>query len=152
MQRQARQQAVKRLLQDGQYHNQAEIVTALAHQGIHVTQATVSRDLTALRVEKATNAAGVGYYRLPTAEGSPVLPRLERTVRGALVGIRVHDSMCALQVLPGNGPALAHLIEQAQFPTVFAALANDAMVVVFMNNPAAAKQFADQVMAWSKEV
>lgn len=152
MQRQVRQQAVKRLLQDGRYRNQAEIVAALAQRGIHVTQATVSRDLAALRVEKTTSAGGAGYYRLPTAGDSSTLARLERTVRGALVGVRVHDAMCALQVLPGNGPVLAHLIEQVQFSTVFAALANDAVVVVFMNDPAAAKQFADQVMAWRKEV
>lgn len=152
MQRQARQQAVKRLLQDGRYRNQAEIVAALAQQGIHVTQATVSRDLTALRVEKAPSTGKAGYYRLPTAGDSSALARLERTIRGALVGVRVHDSMCALQVLPGNGPALAHLIDQVQFSTVFAALANDALVVVFMNDAPAARQFADQVTAWSKEV
>lgn len=92
MQRQVRQQAVKRLLQDGRYRNQAEIVAALAQRGIHVTQATVSRDLAALRVEKTTSAGGAGYYRLPTAGDSSTLARLERTVRG-----RWLESGCTMQ-------------------------------------------------------
>src|SRR5688572_5731880 len=63
----ARRQAVRDLVAKGVVGSQAELARLLADQGFNTTQATLSRDLKALRIGKVP-ADGQGYvYVLPSS-------------------------------------------------------------------------------------
>ena len=61
----ARQQKIVDLLTRQQVRSQSELGELLAHEGLHVTQATLSRDLLELDAVKVRTASGVARLRRP---------------------------------------------------------------------------------------
>lgn len=74
----ARRQAILKLVAEQRIGSQQELADALAAQGVVATQATLSRDLKALRVAKAINTDGEWRYHVAGASdlGGPRLNRL----------------------------------------------------------------------------
>ena len=61
----ARHARIVQLLVREQIHSQAELARALARDGLHVTQATLSRDL----IERTAGECGFSSMRLSTIAG-----------------------------------------------------------------------------------
>jgi transcriptional regulator of arginine metabolism len=63
-----RQQAILDLIRDRKVRTQEEIVAALRHRGLDVTQATVSRDIRELDLQKVRTHLGRAKYVLSSRE------------------------------------------------------------------------------------
>src|SRR5712692_2078989 len=84
---------------------QAELCRKLGRSGLHVTQATVSRDLEELGVIKARDG-----YRLPeAAEPAPAAPQPALTVvlKEFLRDARQASNLVILKTHPGNAHSVA---------------------------------------------
>lgn len=60
-----RQDLIGQLLSERRFHRQQELQEALKEAGVEVTQATLSRDLKELGVERHMTTQGQSFYRLP---------------------------------------------------------------------------------------
>ena len=129
-----RRQLISSLLDRVSVTSQPQLVSLLADQGVHVTQATVSRDLErlgAVRVRKG----GHLVYALP-AEEEPADP-MER-LRDALVLVRSMESSGTLAVLktaPANAMPVARAFDVADLPEVAGTVAGDDVVLVVAREP-----------------
>ena len=112
------------LLALGSYKTQGEIVAALAAQtGVAVNQATISRELNALRAEKVD-----GAYRLPAPPdlGAPV-HRLLVTANGCLGVVKTDPAYASVIAQAIDGASLAGVLGTiAGDDTVFVALRDEA--------------------------
>src|SRR5439155_3442012 len=68
---------VTQLLGDRRFSSQEELARALSRSGVHVTQATLSRDLRSLGVAKRADLSGRTVYELP----GPAVETLDRERR-----------------------------------------------------------------------
>ena len=113
---------------------QPQLVSLLADQGVHVTQATVSRDLErlgAVRVRKD----GHLVYALP-AEEEPADP-IER-LREALLLVRAMEpsgNLAVLKTAPANAMPVARAFDVADLPEVAGTVAGDDVVLVVAREP-----------------
>jgi transcriptional regulator of arginine metabolism len=109
--KQRRQAKVAELVTRHRVWSQQELAGLLGRDGISVTQATLSRDLTELGVVK-----GPQGYLLPDAPlaGEDPGERLARTLRGELVGLDVGGTLVVLRTRTGHGNALAVEIDRAR--------------------------------------
>ena len=89
----ARHALVVSLLQRGTVHSQGELADLLAAEGVHVTQATLSRDLVELRAVKIRTATGALAYAVPGEGGESKCSR-EQTERGRLGDGHKRDGEC----------------------------------------------------------
>ncbi|HEX2376225.1 MAG TPA: hypothetical protein VHI30_01610 [Gaiellales bacterium] len=129
-----RRQLIASLLDRHPVTSQPQLVELLAGNGVHVTQATVSRDLErlgAVRVRKG----GHLVYALP-AEDEPVEP-LER-LREALVLVRSMEAsgnLLVLKTAPANAMPVARAFDVSDLPEVAGTVAGDDVILVVAREP-----------------
>jgi transcriptional regulator of arginine metabolism len=110
---------------------QFELLDALAEAGCHVTQATVSRDIRELGLEKTHDVLGRPRYVVPEhgRRADPqdalhaILAQFGRRATAAQNIVVVH---CEL----GTAPAIARALDEVAHPDVVGTLAGDDTVLV----------------------
>jgi len=129
-----RRQLISSLLDRASVTSQPQLVSLLADQGVHVTQATVSRDLErlgAVRVRKD----GHLVYALP-AEEEPADPM--QRLRDALLLVRSMEpsgTLAVLKTAPANAMPVARAFDVADLPEVAGTVAGDDVVLVVGREP-----------------
>jgi transcriptional regulator of arginine metabolism len=136
----ARHALIRDLLSRQSVHSQSELADLLAHQGVTVTQATLSRDLVELRAVKIRTPTGSLAYAAPGEGGdrspAPVVDaealaaRLARLCSELLVTAEASGSLVVLRTPPGAAQFLASAIDHSVLPGVLGTIAGDDTVLV----------------------
>jgi transcriptional regulator of arginine metabolism len=143
-----RQRLVASLVERRQLATQQELLEALESAGCSVTQATVSRDIRELGLEKARDPLGRDRYVLPN-RGRRVDPRdtltslLEQFGRGAVAA----QNVVVVQTEIGSAPAIARALDRLGHPFVIGTLAGDDTCLVIAADAARAQELADELRA-----
>lgn len=121
-----RQRLIQSLIARRRLGTQLELEAALARSGCSVTQATLSRDLRELGVEKVADALGRPRYVLP---GRPARPE-PREALAAVLGQHAHSVTAAQNIVVirselGSAPAIARALDRTGHPLVVGTLAGD---------------------------
>lgn len=121
---QQRQQALVDLIGKEAVYSQEELLSKLRLQGIETTQATLSRDLKALRV---TKHPGEGY-RLPQQQPRPAV---REEVLPEILRIDFSGPVAVLRTRPGFAAAVAALIDrQGVYPLLGTVAGYDTVLAV----------------------
>lgn len=140
----ARHALIRRVVASRPVHSQAELLDALAEEGVSITQATLSRDLEELRAHKVRTADGTLQYALPTegttAPASSVgaeqlAARLARLCAELLVRADASGNIVVLRTPPGAAQFLASAIDESVLPHVLGTIAGDDTVLVVTTDP-----------------
>jgi transcriptional regulator of arginine metabolism len=140
----ARQQTIIDLLTRHSVRSQTELGELLAQAGLHVTQATLSRDLVELDAIKVRAGSGALVYAVP-AEGGDRTPRpatetgasearLARLCTELLVSAQPSGNMVVLRTPPGAAPLLASAIDKAELHEVLGTIAGDDTVLIIADD------------------
>ena len=123
----ARRRVLRRLLQDHVVRSQAEIVELLAGRGHPVTQATVSRDLTAIGAVKDGSAryvlAGDDSMDEALEELAHVLDEFAESIVGS-------GQVVVIRTPPGAAQVVAGAIDRARVADVLGTVAGDDTVLI----------------------
>ena len=112
-----------------------ELVKALDRRGIHVSQATVSRDVRRLGLVKVPLAGGGSRYA-PAEAASPPRRDIERALRQFVTGFDEGEALILLKTRSGHANALAVALDQTDWPEVAGTLAGDDTVLVVVKSAA----------------
>lgn len=117
------------LIVTGVFRTQGELVSALSEQGHSVTQATVSRELKSLGVQKQE-----GVYVLSSLDaiGAPI-----RAVRLASAA-----SLCILKTDPAHASVLAQFVDGLGLDGVLGTIAGDDTVFVALRDVSAGERLS----------
>ena len=135
--------------------SQAELAAMLQDAGVHVTQATLSRDLDELgAVKLRTPDGGLPVYVVPE-DGSPLTARsaddappqrLARLVGELLTAADVSANLVVLRTPPGAAQFLASALDRAALPDVLGTIAGDDTILVVARDPAGGQALADHLL------
>jgi transcriptional regulator of arginine metabolism len=124
---------------------QQELIDALAAAGCTVTQATVSRDIRELRLEKEADPLGRLRYVAPNGRRArpdeALRSLLAQHGRGATAAHNIVVVRCEL----GSAPAIARVLDRVRHPLVVGTLAGDDTVLVVAANGASAAELAREL-------
>jgi transcriptional regulator of arginine metabolism len=126
--------------------SQHELQEALRKAGCEVTQATISRDIRELGLEKTSDVLGRPRYVLPGrgSRGNPrealatVLAQFGRRAVSAQNIVVVHSEL-------GSAPAIARALDRIDHAKVIGTLAGDDTCLVVTRNAAEAKAVAAEL-------
>lgn len=118
-------QAVLTLLQQNTIGTQEEICEALAKQGIHVNQVTVSRILHKLNAIKMTEGDKT-VYRLSS---ELIAVRPNDSLKHLITNISHNESLIVIHTAPGAGPAVAALLDQEKAVGLLGTVAGDNTII-----------------------
>ena len=143
-----RQRLVGSLIARKRIGTQLELLRALEAAGVRVTQATVSRDIRELGLEKREDELGRPRYVLPATEARPA-PRdaLERIVADFGRRATAAQNVVVLQSELGAAPAIARALDRTEHPKVVGTLAGDDTVLVIARNGQDARSLARELGA-----
>ena len=124
-----RRELVRELVDTYEISSQTDLVDLLAHNGVEVNQATVSRDLEALGIGKQRGADGTVAYALPERGG------LVQMLRQFVSSIDASGNLAVLRTPPGAAATVASAIDAAELDGVLATLQGDDTVLVISREP-----------------
>jgi transcriptional regulator of arginine metabolism len=135
----ARHARIVAVLADHPVRSQAELAALLDDAGVHVTQATLSRDLEELgAVKLRTPDGGLPVYVVPQ-DGAPLTargavdappPRLARLIGELLISAEGSANLVVLRTPPGAAHFLASALDRAGLPEVLGTIAGDDTILV----------------------
>ena len=153
----SRHQQIVELVTQHEVHSQGELAALLADQGVHVTQATLSRDLDELDAVKVRTSSGALVYAVPAEGGDrrPAAPgetaaaaaRLARLCGELLVSADASANLVVLRTPPGAAQFLASAFDKAEFPEVLGTIAGDDTVLVIGRDPSGGDDLARRFLA-----
>jgi transcriptional regulator of arginine metabolism len=140
-----RQKLVLSLVGRRQLATQQDLLDALEAVGCRVTQATVSRDIRELGLEKEVDPLGRLRYVAPG--GRRREPR--DTLRSLLVqfgrGATAAQNIVVVQCEIGSAPAIARALDRVEHALVVGTLAGDDTLLVITRDSAAARKLAREL-------
>lgn len=139
----ARQQTIVELAHDGPLPSQQELRKLLARRGFQVTQATLSRDLTELRLVKTQE----GYIlRNGDAPAEPV-PVVSRVVSEFVREIRRAQNLLVIKTTSGSAQSVAVAIDAEAWEEVVGTVAGDDTLLIIAGNSRRAKSLQAKLEA-----
>jgi transcriptional regulator of arginine metabolism len=141
-----RQRLIASLVARKRIATQFELLDALAGEGCHVTQATVSRDIRELGLEKVRDPLGRPRYAAPqgTRRADPreaLAAILDQFGRGATAA----GNIVVLHSELGSAPAIARALDRLDHPRVVGTLAGDDTCLVVAEDVAKARALAREL-------
>jgi transcriptional regulator of arginine metabolism len=141
-----RQRLVASLVERMRLGTQQELLEALESAGCSVTQATVSRDIRELGLEKARDPLGRHRYVLPNraARSDPrdtLASLLAQFGRGAVAA----QNVVVIQSEIGTAPAIARALDRIGHPLVVGTLAGDDTCLVITADNTRAQELVDEL-------
>jgi transcriptional regulator of arginine metabolism len=153
----ARQQRIIDLLSHHPVRSQAELAELLATAGMHVTQATLSRDLVELDAVRVRNSAGFLVYAVPGEGGDRTArpasdshsgeQRFARLAGELLVSAEGSANIVVLRTPPGAAQFLASALDKAELAAALGTIAGDDTVMVISREPDGGPALAARLIA-----
>ena len=139
-----RHSAIRELLVKTTVTNQDELRLKLAGRGIHVTQATLSRDIRELKLMK-----GPGGYALPVlSDGEDDLPDIAGVLQDFILEIRQAQNMLVVLTTMGGAQPVAASIDSADWEEVVGTIAGDNTVLIICPDSPNAQALSSRLEAY----
>ena len=138
-----RQQAILDIIQSGPVYSQDELAIRLREEGISSTQATLSRDLKALRISKVP---GEGYV-VPSQGRS-----LSADFTSGILRIQFSGNLGVIKTRPGLANAVAVLIDNHMVFPVLGTIAGDDTILLILRNGSSPDDVLDALTSLFPEI
>lgn len=146
--RDQRLEVLRVILASSEMGSHEDILRELKKNGLNVTQATLSRDLSKLRAAKVLDSDGYRYIL-------PEHPLYRRTVRPDVVpqylrntgflSIVFSGNLAVLHTRPGYAGGLASDIDSHHLSTVAGSIAGDDTILIVITEGCSHEQFTDEL-------
>ena len=126
---------------------QFELLDALADAGCRVTQATVSRDLRELGLEKSHDPLGRPRYVLPDARRTDPADALQRVLSEFGRAVTAAQNIVVVSSELGSAPAIGRALDRLEHPRIVGTLAGDDTCLVIARDARDATALARELSA-----
>lgn len=121
--------AIKELISSKKISSQEELLTLLEERGLNFTQATLSRDLKFLKVNKISDPVKGYVYELPDQHVIQNNLATSYAAQG-FVSIQFAHHLGIIKTMPGYAPSIALLIDKADHFEILGTIAGDDTILI----------------------
>lgn len=114
---------------------QKELQKLLVKRGLHVTQATISRDIRTLRLIKIPYKEGGHKYSFKMDPEQYISEKLQHKLRDALVGMEVIQYFVIVKTLPGHAHAFGALLDSIELEGKAGTLCGNDTCLIICRSP-----------------
>jgi transcriptional regulator of arginine metabolism len=145
MNKRQRQHLIRNLLRNRSIASQRELVEELAAAGCEVTQATVSRDLREIGLQKGRDHGGhVRYAFVPNLEERPDPPVLcRRMLKEFGRGLSLAQNLVVIRCDPGAAPGMGRVVDELDHELILGCVAGDDTVIIVCTDMQSAQTVCD---------
>jgi len=139
-----RHTAIRDLLVNTKVTNQDELRLKLASRGIHVTQATLSRDIRELKLMKGP----LGYALPVLQDGEDELPETAGVLQDFGLEVRQAQNLLVVLTIMGGAQPVAASIDSEEWDEVVGTIAGDNTVLIICPDTRAAAALRTRIEAF----
>lgn len=121
----ARHEKIIELIEQYEIDTQEELAARLNEAGFKVTQATVSRDIRALKMTKVAGKNGKSHYAILKGTSHVLGDKYARVVKDALVSVDVGQNLVVIKTVPGMAMGVAAALDGQNWPEILGCIAGD---------------------------
>ncbi len=128
--RKTRLARILEIIEERDIGTQEDLAKALRSEGFDVTQATVSRDIRQLRLEKSRTSDGGQKYVAPKDDAALLVGKFSRVMKDGLVSMDQAQNILVIKTVSGMAMAVAAALDHLQFPEIVGCIAGDDTIMV----------------------
>lgn len=140
-----RHEAILSLIKKESIGTQDELMQRLNEMGYKVTQATVSRDIKALKLVKTPFEAGQYRYTVSSGEGEDHSGKYSSILSHSVTDVDYAGNMVVIKCFSGMAQAACAAIDNLMLSKIVGTLAGDDTIFVLCRDEANAEEFKDSV-------
>ncbi|MBN2485383.1 MAG: hypothetical protein JXB34_05380 [Bacteroidales bacterium] len=122
--------AIKEIVSNNKISSQEELLGILVRRGLSYTQATLSRDLKFLKVNKISDPEKGYIYELPDQHQVHNNEIAESYAAQGFVSIQFAHNLGVIKTLPGYAPSIASLIDRSSPFEIIGTIAGDDTILI----------------------
>ena len=141
-----RQKKILEVIARENIETQNQLIEALEREGVHSTQATLSRDIRDLHLVKEAGPGGVYRYVVAGRDGLfDHDARLKKIFRESVVDYATAQNLIVIKTLPGLADAACSTLDGMDIPGLVGSIAGDDTAFVAMRDNAAAQRLCEEL-------
>ncbi len=121
-----RQNKIKEILNSYKISNHDQMIKLLEREGIHITQATLSRDFAELGVVRTFVENEPRYTLNPNESGK----QIDKLIGFEILSVHHNESMIIIRTLAGRAQGIAHYIDRLNKHEIMGTVGGDDTVLV----------------------
>ena len=125
----ARHEKIKELIRQYDIDTQEELAARLNAAGFKVTQATVSRDIRALKMTKVADGEGKSRYAILQELPSGLGDKYTRVLHDAILTIDQGQNLVVIRTVPGMAMGVAAALDALEWEEILGCIAGDDTVM-----------------------
>lgn len=141
----ARHEKIIELIQQYDIDTQEELASRLNQAGFKVTQATVSRDIRALKLMKVAGKDGKSRYAILSETSAELGDKYTRVLHDALTSIDIGQNMIVIRTVPGMAMGVAAALDALRWKEILGSIAGDDTVMCVARDGEQAQAAADRL-------
>lgn len=122
--------AIKEIVSNNKISSQEELLSLLESRGLNYTQATLSRDLKFLKVNKISDPEKGYIYEMPDQHQIYSNEVAESYAAQGFVSIQFAHHLGVIKTLPGYAPSIASLIDRSSPFEIIGTIAGDDTILI----------------------
>lgn len=146
----ARQVTILDIIEKNDIETQEELADALRQCGIHVTQATVSRDIKELRLLKVLTPMGSYKYATADKAENGLTDRFIRMLAESVLSVASSANMIVIKTLSGSAAVAAEAIDSFHWPEVLGTIAGDNTIFMVVRTTEEVQMVVDRIQDMMK--
>ncbi|GHV46377.1 arginine repressor [Clostridia bacterium] len=135
---------ISEIIRTSEIENQDELMSELSARGYTVTQATVSRDMNELRIEKRMSRSGRNCYVF--AGEATAAYKMRSLFSSAVINISFAGNIVAVKCYAGLANAACAAVDTIKFPEIVGTLAGDDTIFILTKNESAAEELREKLL------
>ena len=120
-----RQRKIVELITEKDIETQEELAKCLVDEGYAVTQATVSRDISQLRLKKVSGKNGKLVYKAAESKHQQAEPKYLRILKESYVSMDMAMNILVIKTVSGMAMAAAAALDACHFSEIVGCIAGD---------------------------
>ena len=140
-----RQDEIIRLISAGDIETQEDLASALRTLGFKVTQATISRDISELRLVKVASKNGGFKYAKPEKHEIAVSERLARILTDSMVSVDYSGNIIVVRTISGSANVAAEAIDNLGWTEILGTIAGDNTIFIVVRDEADTAEISGRI-------
>jgi len=152
--KQERQNIILNLISGAEIETQDELNDRLIQSGVHVTQATISRDIRELKLVKKVSPTDEGrliYAVFAPAGNASIADKSRRFLKDGIVTIKCAANIVVIKTIAGLAMGVAASIDALDDPEVIGTIAGDDTIFCVMMSGKRAEMFIKKLNSIIKD-
>ena len=141
----ARHEKIIELIHQYDIDTQEELASRLNEAGFKVTQATVSRDIRALKLTKVAGKDGKSRYAILTEPSVELGDKYTRILQDTLISLDQGQNMIVIRTVPGMAMGVAAALDALNWKEILGSIAGDDTVMCVARDNEQAQSVAERL-------